>query len=227
MIAFVGNDVSDIMLYLARSLKQRDRRVLILDETRRETIPSYVEKDTVADINKFEDIQNKIEQHREIDYLLGYKISAFNSNCLEKLKVEYDDIFLRVPRDYDKVWTTYCDLVIFLSDIQKDSVEYLITISEIRQPDIIVLRNIINCKIKPNYVLRQLKKKEKETKVILIPYRNKDRRYQIENQYNHRVRFTKLSSKLRRGILEILYFLVPEIDKKEMKKAFEVAGKGK
>lgn len=227
MIAFVGNEVSDIMLYLARTLKQRNRRVLILDETRHESIPSFAEKENIVEKYQFEDIKNRIEQHREIDYLLGCKFSTFETNCLDKLKVEYDNIFLRVVRDYDEIWISHCELMIFLSDIQKDSIDYLKMISEIKQPDIIVLRNIISCKIKPNYVLRQLRKKEKETKIILIPYQNKDRRYQIENQYNHRVRFTKLSSKLRRGILEILYYLVPENDKKEIKKAFEVAGKGR
>ncbi|WP_312369802.1 hypothetical protein [Lachnoclostridium sp.] len=226
MIAFVGNETSDIMLYLAITLKQQKRRVLILDEMRRETIPCFLEDGYATDQYKYEDVKKSIEQHREIDYLFGYKLSSFDSSCFEKLKEEYDDIFLRVEREYDETWVSHCKSMLFLSDLQKDSVEYLKIISEIRQPDIILLRNIINCKIKPKYVLRQLRKKEKQTKIILVPYRKKDRRYQIENQYNHMVRFNKLSSKLRRGILEILYFLVPELEKKEIKKAFEVAGKG-
>lgn len=226
MIAFVGNETSDIMLYLAITLKHQKRRVLILDETRRESIPSFLENGITTVQYKFEDVKKSIEEHREIDYLFGYKLSFFDIGCLEKLKEEYDDIFLRVQRDYDETWTSHCKSMLFLTDLQEDSIEYLKIVSEIRQPDIILLRNIINCKIKPKYVLKQLRMKEKETKVILVPYRNKDRRHQIENQYNHRVRFNKLSSKLRRGILEILYFLVPELEKKEIKKAFEVAGKG-
>ncbi|ABX41222.1 hypothetical protein [Lachnoclostridium phytofermentans] len=224
MIAFVGNESSDIMLYLAITLKQQNRRVLILDETKRETIPCFLEEGNTTD--QYEVVKNSIEQHREIDYLSGHRFSSFDASCLEKLKEDYDDIFLRVERNYDETWTAHCKSILFLSDLQKDSIEYLKIISEIRQPDIIMLRNIINCKIKPKYVLLQLRKKEKETKVILVPYRNKDRRYQIENQYNNRVRFNQLSSKLRRGILEILCFLVPELDKRKIKKAFEVAGKG-
>jgi hypothetical protein len=226
MIAFVGNETSDIMLYLAITLKQQKRRVLILDEMRCETISCFLVDGNTTDQYKSEDVKKSIEQHREIDYLSGYKFSSFDSSCLEKLKEEYDDIFLRVGRDYDETWTSHCKSLLFLSDLQKDSIENLKMISEIRQPDIILLRNIISCKIKPKYVFMQLRKKEKETKMILVPYRNKDRRYQIENQYNNRARFNKLSSKLRRGILEILYFLVPELEKKEIKKAFEVAGKG-
>lgn len=227
MIAFVGNEVSDIMLYLARTLKQWNRKVLILDESKDETIPCDTTDEKITENYSYEDIKNRIEQHREIDYLFGAKLSTFDSNCLDKLKEEYDNIFLQVERNYDKTWISYCNSVLFLSNLQKDMIDQLKLISEIRQPDIILLRNIINCKIKPDYILRQISKREKETKVILVPFRNKDMRYQIENQYNQRIHFTNLSSKLRSGILEILLFLVPELDKKEIKRVFEVAGKGR
>lgn len=75
MIAFVGNETSDIMLYLAITLKQQKRRVLILDETRRESIPSFLENGSTTVQYKFEDVKKSIEEHREIDYLFGYKLS--------------------------------------------------------------------------------------------------------------------------------------------------------
>ncbi len=226
MIAFIGNEVSDIMLYLAITLKEQRRRVLIIEETSHETISFDMENLTTSQY-KFEDIRKRIEQHREIDYLFGYKFSAFDTGCLEKLEEEYHDLFLRAARDCDSAWVKHCKSMFFLSDLQKDSIEYLKAISEIRQPDIILLRDIVNCKINPSYVLRQLEKKESETKIIFVPFRNRDRRYQIENQYSHTVRFIKLSSKLRRGVLEILYFLVPELGRKEIMRVFEVAGKGR
>lgn len=220
MIVLIGNESEDVTIYLATILRFLSVRVVVIEVEKNETIPS------TSSMSQ-ESWKNQIEQHRGIDYLFGKEMIQILFEFQEDIRKEYDVILLRGNESVPTEWIIKCDKLICCMDFRKTELERLEEIALCRIPDVIMLRNIIPCKIKPNYILRPYRRGSTGVKIVLVPFQKKDLKYKLENEYHQRIRFSHLSRDLRKGILEIVEILVPELKKSERNRVYRGAGKGK
>lgn len=206
---FYGIDSYDIIHYLSRIFKNLNKKILLVDKS--------CNKALFESISKPENLQgNSIVSYRDIDYMNEYDDNQASN---------YDYIFIDFGLN-DKDKTITCDKLFLLTDLQVHNVNYIkriYRVSDIKSK-VIIIRNAIKCKIKPEFILSQMGRTIHNSSYVI--YEDfLDQESKIKCQYNDKIIFNRLSPMFKSSLKKIV---IDEFkyNKKDIKKAYRLAARG-
>lgn len=215
IVAFVGYDSFDIILYLSRIFHNLDHKVLVAD---------YSETSALTySIPKVKGIDAKVNR-------ISYRGVDFTRMPLyEEVINEYDDILMdcgyRQP-DFDLSVLTK---VIFVTDIYRFRIKRL---KHIKRYDILpvkkelLIRGLTNIKISTDQMAALIGKQFKDDEIRLLNLNEWDYDNSVVCHYNQSFRFTRVSGTLKAYLLREAGELAGEITDKQLKQAYQKAKRG-
>lgn len=206
---FYGIDSYDIIHYLSRIFKNLNKKVLLVDQS--------CNKALFESISKPENLKgNSLVSYRDIDYMNEYEDNQASN---------YDYIFIDFGLN-DKDKTIICDKLFLLTDLQVHNVNYIKRIYRVSniKSKVIIIRNAIKCKIKPEFILSQMGRTIHNSSYVI--YEDfLDQESKIKCQYNDKIIFNRLSPMFKSSLKKIV---IDEFkyNKKDIKKAYRLAARG-
>lgn len=218
VIGFIGADKYDLILYLARILYHLQKRVLVIDLSESGALH--------ACLRYPEGLKDTVIEHRGVYYLFGRK---FNSDFLNPsyIKDLYDSAYDYVLIDFgfQKYQDPGCDRIIYVVDQQLQNIKRLYDISCMKKS--LIVRDMTDYKIKPELIVCEAGLSDLAARNIYLTFHDEwDMGCKLNCQYNHRIRFNKLSVQLRKALKEIITDMVPGYSLNEVNKAYKKAAGG-
>lgn len=206
-IAFVGSDKSEIILYFAKFLKQLNQKVLMLDYSETEalffathTTKLLAQEHTVECYGV--DFSLKTDPDtKKYDFILADFGYQFHN---QKLK------------EYEEVW--------IITDAQIHHVKKLETLKlDSKQKRVLLFKNMVQGKINTRYLIKELQNLETDSNCYTVLLDAEDLKAAINCQYDNISFFDHIS----REYYDFFCDQLPEFSKKQLKKTFKKAGRGK
>ncbi len=224
-IGVIGDENLDFILYLTSVIKNLDKKVAVRDSKKNLHYYNYV---------KYEDKFNKKLTYNDIDFYIDGKEVVGNYDIVL-------ETFNLVDFNYDEKQLTHIynninnyDVLILLSKQNKLLLDiYNKIIDEVYEKanNIIVFElDIVNCKIEPKNIVKELKidelNKVRETHTVFLEEKNIVNK--INLQYGDKVYIKGLTKEYIDGIKSVVSYIFEEkeIGDKEIKKAIAKSKKG-
>lgn len=215
VVAYVGYESFDVILYQSRILQALGRKVLLVDysETRALTssIPQVKGLDTVTNIMTY----------RRVD-LTSLEIT-------EKIIKDYDDILINCGFEKPNIDISIITKTIYVTDMFRYNLEKLKMIKyydDQASTKELLIREATDFKITPEVMIVNLEKDIPRDNISII-YRD-DRDYDncLLCHYNQEFRFKRISSILKTYLIQKTCTLCSNLSIKAIRKAYKSARKG-
>ncbi len=214
-IGFVGSDKYEIILYLSRILYHLKKKVLLVDfsETRALTqsipIPQVLrESETYL-------------EYRGVDFIKG-------NNFNLKMVNEYDYVFLDFGYNKSELSKIPCDNIVYVTDLQFHNAKRLNINKDYGvENNIIVIKDVFQCKITPEYLLNELNPKTNIKMIYIIEQDGLDIKLRINSQYSQTVSFDRLSKSMKIFLKDILLEFDENLEKIQIQSAYKKAERGR
>lgn len=215
VIAFVGCEKYDLILYLSRVLFHLGKKVLLIDCTESEELYQCVPAPLILR-----------EECGYIDYG-GTEFGKSNGKDTYNFSA-YDLVLMNFSFQMEEALVPFVRKICYVTDLQLHHIRQL---NSIRNYDCIeqclIIKDTLPCKIHPDYIIHQIYKHIDQNQVYLFNQDNSDYKYKIENQYNHKIIFPKLSKEVQSFIKNIILQFYPEIGDKQYSIAYKNAERGR
>lgn len=214
IIANIGVDNFENIVYLARIISKLGKKVLVVDHSETRSIAYSIPK--ISGINIYDDIIT----YRKVDFTS----KLITNEDLQK----YDDIFIAYGFNDIQIDINFCNktfiaLNLFQNNITRvNQMDFYI----MPQDTTIIIRDFIETKISVEWVINELKKYTNPRNVYELSFNEKDYINSINVQYNKVFMFDKISKHLKLYLLSQVKELYPDITEKKIKQAFEATKKG-
>ncbi len=224
-IGIIGDENLDFILYLTSVLKNLNKNVAVIDENKNKNYYKYLEyNDNLEKKVTYNDVDFYIDNASIIGdydfYIENFNISDFNYED-KKLKHIYKkflkyEVLILICKQDKLLLDTY-------NSIFNDIYENVNNI-------IVIENNIVDCKIQPTKVIKELKLDimNKVRDIHAIPFVEKNIISTINLQYENKVSIKKLSKEYIESIKSVITYVYSddEINDKEIKKAINKSKKG-
>lgn len=213
IIAYVGIDNSDNILYLSRILSKLDKKILIVDHSDTKAI--------TYSIPQLDGIDMKLDTvtYRKVDFT--------QMDLSERIVKKYDIVLIDYGFSPRRKELGYCNRIVYVTDLYLHNTNKLYCMEDY---DIsiksLLIRNLLGIKISPESVAIQIEKNIPVENITLLSFNENDLVNSIINQYNQSFRFTNISRQLKSYLIREISSLYPEILKKDIVKAYQKARKG-
>ncbi|MDF2942794.1 MAG: hypothetical protein K0S01_1652 [Herbinix sp.] len=222
IVAFVGIDKQEYILYLSRILYLLGKKVLMVDCSETGALTASIPT-PVGTINS-------IIENRGVMFLDARSLNKDNSLCWEE--VSTDEVYNYILIDYG--YNTHaeglndCDQLVIVTDQQAHNIGRLSIPAHLKDKDkILIITNVVACKITPQFITNELKLNHLVTKKVYVVNQDElDMECKIKCQYEGIFRFIKLSTQLKSVLKGLIMELLPELQKKILKEAYKKAERG-
>lgn len=227
-ISFIGVDVYDYLLYLAKALTNMDYKVLVIDlsENGATSEAFYDVTDAIATT-----MEPGIFHCKGIDYIpqiadWNYRGDFINSYLYHKNE-EYDYVITDYGTKIGHTAILQSTMACLVIDMQKHNIRAVNDlIQQLDTSKEVIVRNIVPCKIKAKDLITGLLRGVNNN-IRYMEFNVNDLANQISLQHTRVIPMNKISKQVRELLLEIIKLLEPEKDKKEIVRAFTVTLRGK
>lgn len=230
MIAFLGADKYDILLYLSRILSRLNQKVLLVDysENRALTycIPTPQIRQEILMVRENSGIQMGHScdciNYQGVDFLVEPKYSY-----LMKIKEKYDIILIDFGFQVYSKLLKECGQIYLCIDQQLHNIMQLKPIkqlgAEIESKCYLLFRQVYDCKISSMYLMEELDLEVAPERVFQYYQDSQDMKYCIDSQYNHSFQFAHISRGLKSCLLFVVRHLLPQVPEQQRKSAYRTA----
>lgn len=217
-VGYVGLETFDVILYITRTLTKLNKRVLIIDLSKSGNMERVIYHGMNLDSSK------NIVNYRDINYVRyipsNEEMSSFEGGVIfmvfgqnyneDTLKLSYNFDFLNIVVNTFPNFITNINTL--LKDINNNNIHLLIR-DIINIDDIERVKAGLDLKVEP-------------TNIDHLYYSIEDYESAINCQVSQVVRFTNISSDMKRHIVSAIKGLYPDIKEKPIRKAVAMAKKG-
>ncbi len=228
IISFVGGDKYDLERYLAELLYQLGYKVLLIDLSESKalsesmydseglgceiTIPCILENKGIDFIPRFEDWQ------LYYDFINPY---------LYQMNHEYDYVIIDFGYLIGHSALSQSNLLFLVTDMQKHNFNRIrLLFSGMEVPKIIIIQDIVPCKIKARDLLLD-NMSGIRNQVHCLEYDVNDKSSRLLLQYTRNLNLKKVSKRVREVLFQALETLLPDITNKEFEQVMSVTKRGK
>jgi hypothetical protein len=214
IVAYVGVDSFDTILYLSRILHRLGRSVLVVDNS-----------DTLA-------LTHSVPRIRDIDTnettISNRRVDFTNMPLGEELITKYDDILidcgLKKPMSAVSLFTR----VIYITDMFGYNIHRVANMSQYYTCNcdkLLLIRNVVYTKVTPEQVTQRINQDISVDKVSVL-YRDDDDYENTLNNHVNQVFTLKLSKPYKNYLIDQVNSMCPIFTKREIRKAYKVARNG-
>lgn len=218
VVAYIGIENTDNILYLSRILVKLGKKVLIVDHTEPHAFMySFPKPEGISYLQNF-------ITYRKVDYT--------SMTVQKEVLEEYDDVLIsygfNAPLEED---IELCNRYIYVTDLYSYNHERIQSLStrhlELEQSHTaLLIKEAAEIKISPDRILEKMYQNI-PVKNISVLYRDeKDYSNSLSCHYNGVVRFKDISKQLKNHLLQEVINLHPEIEYKIIQNAYRQARKG-
>lgn len=213
IIAFIGIDIVDTILYLSRICNSFGSNVLIADYSPSELLEYCIPNHAEVDMKK------EIIDYRGVDYT--------KKELTKKETQNYDLIFLNLGFKNTKRKAFDITHKIYTTDMHKANVMKLYDICDnscdYRQ---LVVRGKVGKSINLDYYVRLLNEKISMTHSYYHRYSEMDVKNSFQCEYNDKFTFQAVSNDFKDYLFELVTMLYPEESRRDIKKNIKRAERG-
>lgn len=215
VIGFAGIDKYDLILYLSRILFHMGKKVLLADCSESQALYHCI---PVPD--SLRESSSPVD-YRGVDFIRG---QYFEPDILE----DYDAVLIDMGSKVRDNMAAMCTVLYYVTDLQLHNINRIKNRKYIKNTDsFLVIKDVIQCKIKPEYVLEQLDSGFDRSRVYILYQDAVDLKCRIQSQYNYIFGFSKLSEPARYLLRDIVKQVSRNLGEKEISHAFRKAERGK
>lgn len=218
IVAFIGMDNFDNIIYLSRILFKLGKKVLIIDHSEVMSIKYSIPQPEGISCD------DEIITYRHVDFTTMEVNQEMISN--------YNDILIFYGFREPIADIAFCNRLVFVTDLFQNNQERIrdlihhIKFTEHVAVEILI-KDIIDMKISPNIIAESLSEYLPQMEVSNLYFDEKDYLNGLSCHYNDNVRFVHLSKIRKQYLLKEIMNIYPQIDTKHLTTAFHRARRGK
>lgn len=226
VIGFLGVDKYDFIIYLSRILNAMGMKILLADYSESFALSCCIPHP--------EALKKDIFEYRGIYYInraeLGENSQLINET-FEIHKQQYDYILVDYGFNFNFIGLDNCDDVICVIDQQVHNLRQFSMNNGMENIKgiltALIIRDVRDCNTKYRYLIDEVGLGQIAVTRTLITYQDDlDARYRLNCQYDGVIRMQRLSTYMKSALKGMVTLIVPEVDRKTVKKAFNKAAKG-
>lgn len=228
IISFVGGDKYELERYLAELLCQLGYKVLLIDlsETKALSETLYDSEGLGCEITV-----PCILEHKGIDFIPKFEdwqlYSEFINPYLYQMNHEYDYVIVDFGFLIGHSALSRSNLLFLITDMQKHNFSRVrLLFSGMELPKIIIIQDIVPCKVKAKDLLLEDISGMKN-QIHFLDYDVNDKSTRLLLQYTRTINLNKVSKKLRVVLFNALQTLLPDLTKKGFEQAMSATKRGK
>lgn len=214
VVAYVGTESFDIIIYLSCILQKLNRKVLIVDNSVTSALRNSIPQ--VYGINTDKTI-------------MTYKRVDFTTQVIDKAIINnYDDVLIDFGFSEPKMDLSLITRVVYVTDMFDFHVTMLKNIGFYNgiAKKALLIRDAIETKITPNIIAGRINEEIPKEEVSVLYREDKDYENSIVCHYNRSFRMKSISSMLKMYLLNEIQILCSNINSKQIRVAFNKARKG-
>lgn len=215
IVAFIGHNHFDILIYLSRILLKLDKKVLVIDHSEEKSILSFVPKPLGIDAD------SEVITYLQVDFTS----MIFNESMLD----DYDDILISMGYNmiYDSLdFSNHWVLVTDLFGFNHDRLGYYLEKYYIKaEPITLLIRNYMDTTLSLDRILKNINISIDKNKVFFIHRNDLDYINSLLCHYNSSFSFMKISKGLQKYLKELISHLYPDIKQSAIDGAYKIARK--
>lgn len=215
VIAFIGCDKYELILYLARILYHLGKKVLMVDYSENEALYQCIPVPlTLQESNNYID-------YRGIEFVKGHKIKTHDFS-------DYDVVLMDLGFFIDVELLNACTKICYVTDMQLHHINNIKKLEgKCDVQKCLVIKDAFSCKITPEYIMNQVGQ-DLEKKCIYQFFQDPyDYMYKINSQYNDKFIFPKLSKEVQSFLKDMIMQLDDTLSEKQYSLAYKKAERGK
>ncbi len=216
VIGFTGAYSYDLILYLAKALQIYDVQVLVADHNPEETlIRMTAEKECLEKVGS--GVRN---ESRRTDIHCFSGIDIVQESLSQERIASYDCVLIDFGKNGYHMDYAFCTKVFYVGDM---CIHTLAAIREAVEVDVtvvkgIILRDLVSCKLTPQYLIRKMQKEYDNTKVWMLPVEKEDFKTRYLMEADERIPCSQGSESMRELIFALMKEVIPTIQQKEYKR---------
>lgn len=215
IVAYVGYECFDIILYLSRILQKLERKVLVVDYSKTGALASSVGQIKGID--------------REIG-IISYRGIDYTSMMFDEKIVElYDDIIINCgfsEPNFNLPWITKTVFVTNMFKYNLERLNALRSYNELMIEKALLIKDAIDVKISPEIILGILEISVPKSEVSVLYRNDRDYEHSLICHYNQVFRLRGITRMLKLYLFQEIKGFCTDITGKQIKKAFHKASKG-
>lgn len=217
IVAYIGIDNFDNILYLSRILTKLGKKVLIIDHSESLSIKYSIPQPEGVNCNR------EIITYRQVDFTMA--------TLTREIVDLYDDILISygflVPEDD----ISYCNLVVYVTDLYQFNQERLVSQSDLyhlteNARKVLLIKVMIDIKISSEHITEQVREQLQLESVSVLYRDEQDYSNGLICHYNGVFRFTDISKKLKKYLMVEVSQLHKDINKEQLRTAYRRARRG-
>jgi hypothetical protein len=215
IVAYIGYDSFDIILYLSRILQKLGRKVLIVDNS-----------DTYA-------LTTSVPQMTNInspDNIITYRRVDFTATVIDETMTEvYDDILIDCGFNVPRLKLSLVTRTVYVTSMFKNSIERLRNLDffdEFPAKKALLIREAVNIKISPESMSALLDKGISKESITVLFRDDKDYDNSLICQYNQTFKLGKITWMMKCYLMKEAQELCGQFTKKQIRAALYKARKG-
>jgi hypothetical protein len=215
VIAFIGCDKYELILYLARILYHLGKKVLLVDYSENEALYQCIPVPlTLQEGNNYID-------YRGIEFAKGQNVIAHDFS-------DYDVVLMDLGFYIDVKLLAACNKICYVTDMQLHHIKHIKKIEDkCDKQKCLVIKDAFPCKITPEYIMNQVGQGIEKKSVYLFYQDPFDYKYKINSQYNDKFIFPKLSKEVQSFLKDMIMQLDETLSDKQYSLAYKKAERGK
>lgn len=213
IIGYVGTENYEVILYLSRILDRLGKKVLMVDYSELEDLTICIPVPSGL--------------YPEDDIITYFGVDFTKRDLDSQLVNEYDDILINFGfRINNNV--SQCTQIVYVTDQQKFNIEKLAALPSIEiETSSLIIKDMVESKINEIYITDRLQKNIDLKNTYVFALDGVDMTYKILVQFNTLYEFKRISKAVKRYLLGTIKTLYPDINQKELKRAYKLAERGR
>ncbi len=216
IVAFVGCEGFDIIIYLSRILAKVGRKVLIADHSDATAIAFITPE--IKGLNIAEDI-------------VTFRETDFTSKVLDEETIGlYDDILINCCMSIPRISGLNINKVIYITDLHLFHIKHIARLSyydSLSAENSLIIKDAVNTRLTTQDVLLLLNKNIAQDKVKFIDWNEGDYGNSLIISHGQSFNFRGTSRQLKAWLLQEVHAMNPDMADKKLKVAFKLAKKGR
>lgn len=214
IVAYVGIECFDTILYLSRIMQGLGRRVLLVDNS--ETLALTLSVPEISDINTYETTIS----YRRVDFT--------NMPVTEGLAAEYDDVLIDCGMKAPVTDIALFTRIIYVTDLFAYNIQRIANLrvyEGCKCDKQLLIRNAVYTKIPAEYISGRISRAITQEKTWVL-YRDDTDYESCLNSYNNRVFTLRVSRAYKEYLMDQTATICSEVSRKDIKEAFRRARNG-
>lgn len=215
IIAYVGTESFDIILYLSRILQKMDHKVLLVDHSETEALTHSFPQ--IPGINP----DSGCITFRKVD---------FTKERIEEDSIKhYDDILIDCGMDYPKIDFSFLTKIVYVTDMFEFNMTRISRLNYFEQLPVesaLLIRNATGAKITTPYILTRINKNIREDLVTVLCRDDVDYENSLMCHYDKVFHFKRISYMLKSYLIGEVGLLCKNTSERQIKAVYSKARKG-